>query len=91
MLNTDRNITDLRRKAIEALLKRRKALQAEADELLATPVSYGITGSVSVTNHKVDEIKAQISEIDLEIKQLVSGDPSGISLTYPNYRWRGWL
>ena len=91
MLNTDRQINDLRRKAIENLLKRRKALQATADELAAMPASYGITGSVSVTNQKIDDVKAQIGEIDLQIKQLLTGEPTGISLSYPNYRWRGWL
>ena len=91
MLETDRHITELRRKAVEALLKKRKALQATADELAATPASYSIVGSVSVTSQKIDDIKAQISEIDLQIRQLVSNDPCGINLAYPNYRWRGWL
>ena len=91
MLDTDNHITDLRKRAINNLLKKRKKLQETADELSNMPASYGITGSVSVTNQKVADVEAQIETIDLQIRQLVSGDPSGINLSYPNYRWRGWL
>ena len=91
MINFDPKIDEIRRKAIEKLLARRKALQAQADELAAMPASYGITGSVSVTNHSIDDLKKQITAIDLQIKELLVGEPAGISLSYPNYRWRGWL
>jgi len=91
MINFDPNIDNLRRKAIANLLARRKTLQAQADELAAMPASYGITGSVSVTNRSIEDIEKQITAIDLQIKSLLTGEPAGINLSYPNYRWRGWL
>lgn len=91
MLNTDSHIDIIRRKAIDRLLKKRKRLEETADELANMPASYGITGSVSVTNRSIADVKAEITAIDLQIKQILSGDPAGMSLTYPNYRWRGWL
>ncbi|MBO4513513.1 MAG: hypothetical protein J5746_12185 [Victivallales bacterium] len=87
-INTDSNIDPLRRRAIDRLLKKRQALNQAADELATMPASYGITGSVSVTNQKIADLKAEVSEIDLQIKRLLVGSPPGFSLSYPDYRWR---
>lgn len=91
MLSTDPRILEIKKKALDKLLKKRSSLEEYAAELAKSPASYGITGSVSVTNQKVADVREEIATIDMQIKQLVAGEPAGISLSYPNYRWRGWL
>lgn len=91
MLNTDSHIEILKKKAVSRLLEKRKRLEETATELATMPASYGITGSVSVTNRNIADIKAEIADIDMQIKQILSGEPTGLCLSYPNYRWRGWL
>lgn len=80
------NETDIKKKAIEKLLIRRAKLQEALDDIATQPASYGITGSVSVTNRSADEIQKQITAIDLQIKRLLTNEPNGISLAYPVYR-----
>jgi len=86
MTSTDPTINGMRKRAISRLLERRKALQRTAEELASTPASYGITGSVNVTNRDPDQIRAEIAEIDQQLKTLLAGGNSGISLSYPDYR-----
>ena len=88
MISTDPTIYEARKRAIANLLKKRKELEAVAASLMASPSSYGITGSVNVTNRDADSVRAEIAEIDLQIKQLLVGGGTGFSLSYPNYRWR---
>lgn len=86
MINLDPSLDEIRSRAIARLIERRRALEASADSLAAEPAAYGITGSVNVTNRDVDKIRAEIAEINLEIKQLLIGGGSGFSTSYPNYR-----
>ena len=88
MISTDPTVYEIRKRAIANLIKRRKELEKVADSLMSSPASYGITGSVSVTNRDADSVRAEIAEIDLQIKQLLVGGGSGFSTSYPNYRWR---
>ena len=88
MISTDPTVYEIRKRAIAALLKRRKELEAVAASLMSSPASYGITGSVNVTNRDADSVRAEIAEIDLQIKQLLVGGGTGLSTSYPNYRWR---
>ncbi len=69
---------------IKALLKRRAMLQAEYDRQISQPESYSITGSVSATNRKLDDLQKQIDKIDSQIAAEAGGD--GIQRSYPNYR-----
>ena len=86
MISTDPRLDDMRKRAIARLLARRKQLQQAADELATAPASYGITGSVNVTNQKTADLKQEIAEIDLQIKALLTGTSSSVNLTYPDYR-----
>ena len=88
MLATDPKIKPIVKRAIERLLKKRSHLQEQVDALASTPASYSIVGSVSVTNQKVSDLKDELAEIDLQIKQMLTGGASGMSLSYPDYRWR---
>lgn len=88
MISTDPTVYEIRKRAIANLIKRRKELEKVADSLMSSPASYGITGSVNVTNRDADSVRAEIAEIDLQIKQLLVGGGTGFSLSYPNYRWR---
>ena len=89
---TDTRLADLRKRAVKKLMAKRKELEKEAAELMASPSSYGITGSVSVTNRDPNTIKNEIAEIDMQIERLLAGGtPQGMTLAYPDYRWRlGW-
>ncbi len=69
---------------IKTLLKRRAMLQAEYDRLISQPESYSITGSVSATNRKLDDLQKQIDNINQQITAAAGGD--GIQRSYPNYR-----
>lgn len=78
---------ELRKKAIERLLKRREALQAAYDELIAQPASYGITGSVNAVNQKLSELRTEISVIDDRLSGLIEPTKvAGMSVRWPNYR-----
>lgn len=89
---TDTRLADIRKKAVKRLMEKRKTLEKEAADLMASPSSYGITGSVSVTNRDPNAIKNEIAEIDMQIEKLLAGGtPQGMTLAYPDYRWRlGW-
>lgn len=85
---------ELRKKAINRLMERRKALQEQYDALVAEPASYGITGSVNATNRGLDEIRTEIVAIDAKINGLLSrSSVAGMSIKYPDYRYNplgGW-
>lgn len=89
---TDTRLADLRKRAVRRLMEKRRALEKEAADLMASPASYGITGSVNVTNRDPNIIKNEIAEIDMQIEKLLAGGtPQGMALAYPDYRWRlGW-
>lgn len=75
------------RSAIDKLLARRAAIQAEYDRLIAVPASYGITGSVSATNRGLRELRAELVAIDAKIAGLVSRTTvAGLSPRWPDYR-----
>ena len=79
---------ELRKKAIDNLMKRRKALQEEYDHLIAEPASYGITGSVNATNRGLKEIRDEIAVIDDKIASLIeAGNVAGLHVKYPDYRY----
>lgn len=78
---------EIRKKAIKRLLERREALQAQYDELLSQPVSYGITGSVNATNRSLKELREEISVIDDRLSGLIEPTKvAGMSVRWPNYR-----
>ena len=70
--------------ALRALMVRRKKLQNAYDALITEPESYSITGSVSATNRKLDDLQKQIDNINQQITAAAGGD--GIQRSYPNYR-----
>lgn len=78
---------ELRKKAINRLMERRKALQEQYDALVSEPASYGITGSVNATNRGLDELRTEIVAIDAKINGLLSrSSVAGMSIKYPDYR-----
>ena len=78
---------ELRKRAIQRLLKRREALQAQYDELVAEPASYGITGSVNATNRSLKELREEIAVIDDRLTGLIEATKvAGMSVRWPNYR-----
>ena len=81
-------MTDLKTLAIRKLAKRRGELQAAYDELVSQPASYSISGSVSATNQKLSELRAEIDAIDAKIGALSGG--GGIRREYPNYNNPGY-
>lgn len=87
-IENDPNISPMRRRAIEKLLERRKALRDQCDALASAPASYGITGSVNVTNRTLAELKAELAQVDAQIARLLGGNPNGLNLSYPDYAWR---
>ena len=77
----------LRKNAINRLMERRERLQREYDELLAQPVSYGITGSVNAVNHGLKELREEIALIDDKIASMFDRTSvAGMSVRWPNYR-----
>lgn len=79
---------EIRKKAINRLMERKKALQEEYDHLIAEPASYGITGSVSATNRGLKEIRDEIAVIDDKIASLLErGNVAGMHVKYPDYRY----
>ena len=80
-------MNELRKRAIERLLKRREALQAEYDRLISEPLSYGITGSVKARNRSLEELRTEISVIDDRLSGLIEPTKvAGMSVRWPNYR-----
>lgn len=79
---------ELRKKAITNLIARRNRLSNQYDQILAEPESYGITGSVSATNRKLEDLRKEIASIDDKITTLCggSGGLPGISIRIPDYR-----
>jgi len=85
-------MTETRKKAIAAVVARRRAIQAEYDRLLAEPASYGITGSVSATNQKLSDLRAEITALDAKLATLLQsgGHVAGMVIALPDYRhWPG--
>lgn len=79
----------LRRTALERLLARRRKLADAYDALISDPASFGVTGAVSVTNRKLDELRAEMDALDRRIATIAGG--GGITRCYPDYRWgRDW-
>ena len=78
---------ELRKKAIDRLLKRREAIQKAYDELICEPDSYGITGAVNVSNRKLADLRKELASIDDKISALVAGNGvAGMTVKYPDYR-----
>lgn len=78
---------EIRKKAIDRLMKRRQKVQEEYDRLLSEPASYGITGSVSATNRGLKELRDEIVAIDDKIHALLSRNSvAGLNVKYPDYR-----
>lgn len=78
---------EIRIKAINHLMERRKALQEQYDALIAEPASYGITGSVSATNRGLNELRSELVAIDAKINALLSKTSvAGMCVKYPDYR-----
>lgn len=79
---------EIRKKAIDRLMKRREDLQREYDRLVAEPSSYGITGSVNATNRSLREIREELVALDDKIASLISTrGPAGMSVKWPDYRY----
>ena len=78
-------MTQLRTTIVNTLLERRKKLQDAYDALISEPASYSIQGSVSATNQRLADLRAEIADIDNQVSQLVGGG-GGIERSYPNYR-----
>ena len=81
------HMDDLRKHAIDRLMKRREAVQKAYDELINEPDSYGITGAVNVSNRKLKDLRDELASIDSKISSLLNGSGiAGMSIKYPNYR-----
>ena len=81
-----------RKKAIAAVIARRRRIQAEYDRLLAEPVSFGITGSVNATNQNLSDLRAEITALDAKLATLLQsgGHVAGMVIALPDYRhWPG--
>lgn len=85
----NRHFDEYNLKSLKVLLTRRKAAQTAYDALIAEPQSYGITGSVSATNQRLADLRAEISALDAQIAACCNGG-KGMSFNLPNYR-RGLL
>lgn len=78
---------ELRKSAIEKLLRRKAKLQEAYDQLILEPASYGITGSVSATNRSLTDIRTELVAIDKKISALITNNSvAGMSISYPDYR-----
>ena len=81
------HMDELRKHAIDRLMKRREAVQKAYDELINEPDSYGITGAVNVSNRKLKDLRDELASIDSKISSLLNGSGiAGMSIKYPNYR-----
>lgn len=71
---------------IAALIQRRKTLAAAYAQICADPASYSISGSVSATNQKMADLRAELAALDREIASILSGaSAAGMTLAYPDY------
>lgn len=78
---------EIRKKAIDHLLKRRKAIQEQYDAVVAEPASYGITGSVNATNRSPEELRKELVAIDEKLNALLNrGGVAGMTTKWPDYR-----
>ncbi len=78
---------EIRKKAIDRLMKRRQTVQEEYDRLIAEPASFGITGSVNATNRGLKELRDELVAIDDKINALLTRNSvAGMSVKYPDYR-----
>lgn len=78
---------EIRKKAIDRLMQRREAIRQEYDRLVAEPASFGITGSVNVTNRGLKELRDELVIIDDKINALLTKNSvAGMSVKYPDYR-----
>ena len=78
---------EIRKNALNRLLKRRNALQDEFDRQIAEPESFGITGAVNATNRKLKDLRDEIVAIDDKISALLDNSSvAGMSIKWPNYR-----
>jgi hypothetical protein len=77
---------ELQVKALNRLISRRNKLQEAYDALIGDPASYGITGSVSATNRRYDELRKELSAIDEKITALLGrGGVAGMETKIPDY------
>lgn len=79
---------EIKKKAINNLMRRRNILTEQYNQLIQEPESYSIVGSVSVTNRKLDLLRKEIASIDEKITTLCGGHNglNGISIKIPDYR-----
>jgi hypothetical protein len=83
----DMDMDEIRKHAIDRLLKRREAIQKAYDELIAEPESYGVTGAVNVSNRKLEDLRKELASIDEKISSLINGSGiAGMTIKYPDYR-----
>ena len=68
---------------LQNLLARRAKLQQAYDDLISQPESYSISGSVSATNRKLAELRAELASIDEAIAAASGGDV--LHRRFPNY------
>jgi len=82
-------MNDLYAKSIKKMLERRARLKQAYDDLICEPAAYGITGSVSATNRRLDELRNEISVLDEQIKAMLArnGGLAGLEICVPSYRW----
>ena len=60
------------RQTVQRLIIRRRKLSEAYDALIAQPASYGITGSVSATNQRLEDIRKEIAVVDTQIRALMT-------------------
>ena len=78
---------NVRKIILNKLMERREALQAQYDQLISEPASYGITGSVNASNRGLAELRQELVAIDAKITALLSRTTiAGMSVKWPNYR-----
>ena len=79
---------DIRKKALDNLIRRRNALSGQYDQILSEPTNYSIVGSVSVQNQKLSDLRKEIKACDEKIEALCAGRGglAGIQIKIPDYR-----
>ncbi len=81
-----KTLSQAKKEAIRRLSARRETLQAAYDAAMTEPASYSINGSVSATNQKLAEMRAELDAIDNQLAALIGGaGPGGLRRTYPTY------
>ena len=72
---------------LEELKKRRAELLARYDALIKEPASYSVSGSVSATNQKLEELRKEIAAVEAQIASAMGlALPGGIVRRWPDYR-----